>query len=106
MLLRLYPQPLKVLTELTDGFAYRQDNNIGNNNIDKLKQEDRNRVTRDKKNYVVSDIPLFDGNMGGEEFLDWLIDVDRFFDVMSVHESKQVKMVAIKLRSVAYYMVG
>ena len=39
--------------------------------------------------------------MGGEEFLDWLIDVDRLFDVMSVHESKQVKMVAIKLRSVA-----
>ena len=37
--------------------------------------------------------------MGGEEFLDWLIDVDRFFDVMNIHESKQVKMVAIRLKS-------
>ena len=89
------PAALKDFTEFTDRI-----NNIGNNHR-QVEKEDRNRVTRDKKNYVVGDIPLFDGNMGGEEFLDWLIDVDRFFDVMSVHESKQVKMVAIKLRSVA-----
>ncbi|MCI74492.1 hypothetical protein A2U01_0095756, partial [Trifolium medium] len=27
--------------------------------------------------------------MGVEEFLNWQIDVDRFFDVMDVPESKQ-----------------
>jgi len=37
--------------------------------------------------------------MGVEEFLDWEIDVDRFFDVMDVAESKQVKMVTNKLKS-------
>jgi len=40
---------------------------------------------------VKVDIPLFHGT---EEFLDWKIDVDRFFDVMDVPEDKQVKMVA------------
>ena len=83
---------LKVLTEFTDRI-----NNIGNNHR-RVEKEDQNRVSRDKKN-LVCDIPLFDGNMGGEEFLDWLIDVDRFFDVMNIHESKQVKMVAIRLKS-------
>jgi hypothetical protein len=39
--------------------------------------------------------------MGVEEFLDWQIDVDTFFDVMDVPEGKQVKMVAIRLKSTA-----
>jgi len=36
--------------------------------------------------------------MGVEEFLDWQIDVDRFFGVMDILENKQVKMVAIRLK--------
>ncbi|CAN0899201.1 hypothetical protein LINGRAHAP2_LOCUS20137 [Linum grandiflorum] len=36
-----------------------------------------------------------------DEFLDWLVDVDRFFDLMGVPENKQVKMVAIRFKSIA-----
>ena len=39
--------------------------------------------------------------MDVEEFLDWEVEADRFFDVRDVPESKQVKMVANKLKSTA-----
>ena len=41
---------------------------------------------------VKADIPLFYENMGVVEFLDWQIDVDRFFEVREVPENKHVKM--------------
>jgi len=50
---------------------------------------------------VKADIPLFHGTMGVEEFLDWKIDVDRFFEVMDVPTDRQLKMVAIRLKSTA-----
>ncbi|CAN0875619.1 hypothetical protein LINGRAHAP2_LOCUS10935 [Linum grandiflorum] len=36
-----------------------------------------------------------------DEFLDWQIDIDRFFDIMGVPENKQVKMVANRVKSIA-----
>ena len=94
-----------------------------NNNQRRGERDDHGRVPRGVNRHVVADtsslkkdmgnqhnnidyklkvdISLFDGTMGVEEFLDWQIDVDRFFDVMSVPESKQVKMVAIRLKSTA-----
>ncbi|CAN0880048.1 hypothetical protein LINGRAHAP2_LOCUS13433 [Linum grandiflorum] len=50
---------------------------------------------------IKTDIPLFYGTLRVDEFLDWLVDVDRFFDLMRVPENKQVKMVAIRLKSIA-----
>ncbi|PNY16528.1 geraniol 8-hydroxylase-like [Trifolium pratense] len=44
-------------------------------------------------------IPLFHKTMEVEEFMDWQINVDRFFNVMDILENKQVKMVAIRLKS-------
>ncbi|CAN0917643.1 hypothetical protein LINGRAHAP2_LOCUS30429 [Linum grandiflorum] len=50
---------------------------------------------------VKANIPLFYGTMRVDEILDWQIDVDRFFDIMGVPENKQVKMVAIRFKSIA-----
>ncbi|KAK2394556.1 hypothetical protein QL285_056374 [Trifolium repens] len=79
-----------------------RDRNNNNHTTDDSSSEDEEVMTEDgseRGNHhdyrVKADIPLFHGTMGVEEFLDWQIDVDRFFDVMDVPESKQVKMVAI-----------
>lgn len=43
-------------------------------------------------------IPVFNGQMKIEEVLDWISEIDRFFDCMEVSESRQVKLVAMKLK--------
>ncbi|KAL9674865.1 hypothetical protein QQ045_003064 [Rhodiola kirilowii] len=67
--------------------------------MDVGRDEEENRY--DSNYRVKVDIPLFHGTMGVEEFLDWQIDVDRFLDVLGVPESKQAKMVAIRLKDIA-----
>ncbi|AES66652.1 hypothetical protein MTR_2g076860 [Medicago truncatula] len=83
---------------------------ICNNNqtIEDLSSEEEKVVTEEgdeRGNHhdyrVKAYIPLFYGTMRVEEFLDWQIDVGRFFDVMDVPDSNQVKMVAMRLKNTA-----
>ncbi|KAG2664308.1 hypothetical protein I3760_16G076400 [Carya illinoinensis] len=44
------------------------------------------------------DLPCFNGHLHVESFLDWMLEVENFFDYMQIPKAQQVKLVAYKLR--------
>ena len=44
------------------------------------------------------EFPTFNGQLHIEEFLDWLNEIERFFDYMKIPDDKKVKLVAYKLK--------
>lgn len=44
------------------------------------------------------EIPTFNGHMRIEEVLDWLTEVECFFEVMEIPESQKVELVRVKLK--------
>ena len=44
------------------------------------------------------DIPYFSGNLNIEDFIDWLADIDKFFDYIRVPKENRVTLVACRLK--------
>ena len=51
------------------------------------------------KCHMVSDFPEFSGQLHIKEFLDWLIEVESFFEDRNFPKRKQVKFVSHKLKA-------
>jgi len=49
------------------------------------------------------EIPKFEGQLNPDAFLDWLNTVERVFEFKEIPEKKNVKIVALKLRSFALF---
>ena len=47
---------------------------------------------------VRAEIPTFNGNVDIEGCLDWLYEVETFFEVMNIPEDRKVSLVAYKLK--------
>ena len=59
----------------------------------------RHDCDRDHYEYKIKvDIPIFSSNFSIEEILDWLVDVDRFFEYMDMLEERRMKLVAHRLK--------
>jgi hypothetical protein len=44
------------------------------------------------------DIPVYEGNLDVEEFLDWIREMEKYFDYEDVDEEKKVKYVVTRLK--------
>jgi hypothetical protein len=45
-----------------------------------------------------AEIPTFNGSADIEDFLDWLYEVETFFDIMNISQDRKVPLVAFKLK--------
>ena len=51
---------------------------------------------------MIHDFPQFDGQVNIEDFLYWLVEVERYFEYENITVKKQVKFVAGKLKRSAW----
>ena len=75
---------------------------LENNLKEEESVEDYNKCKRNSDYKINVDIPNFYGGMHVEEFLDWILGVENFFQYMEILQDKQVKLVAFKLKGAAF----
>ncbi|GJZ59516.1 hypothetical protein Tco_0615332 [Tanacetum coccineum] len=64
-------------------------------------QADPANQQRKRMPRIKEDIPTFSGSLNIEDFLDWVSETEKYFELMDIPEDSQVKYVAYKLRGAA-----
>ena len=60
---------------------------------------DNGRDYQEQRDYQIKvKLPSFNGNVSIEEYLDWVSEMEKFFDYMSIADDKQLCLVAYKLK--------
>lgn len=75
------------------------DGESSDDDIERIAMHENPREAFQNNNYRMKmDLPSFNGQLNIEDFLDWLHEVERFFDYMDIEEGRKVKLVAYKLK--------
>ncbi|GFZ16210.1 hypothetical protein Acr_25g0006190 [Actinidia rufa] len=78
-----------------------------NRGLEKHEQGGRMFGNFESRDYHMKmELPSFNGKLQIEGYLDWVVEVERFFEYMEILDEKQVKMVAYKLKGESFNMVG
>ena len=106
---------MEVMQQITTRLEVMETRNQGNGNdgdiseleIESPKEEDHVAITpemRFLKSVLGSsskprpEIPIYQGSLNPEELIDWINDMEKFFDYEEMEEEKKVKFVVTKLK--------
>ena len=60
---------------------------------------DNGRDYQEQQDYQMKvELPSFNGNVSIKKYMDWVSEVEKFFDYMGTADDKQVYLVAYKLK--------
>ncbi|GJW89313.1 multiprotein-bridging factor 1a [Tanacetum coccineum] len=98
-------EDVESLDHLMSRCSWTQENPFHSNHESEYADEEAQHQNQNNRNNryrrpldLKADIPVFEGKIQPDEFIDWLNTVERIFDYQDVLEDVKVKIVAIKLK--------